>query len=95
METAIASPEGESVGSVAVTYMDGSTDQFPIRYGIDVRSDSDDKAIFRGVREKDRCCARFTLKPKTLKAVSISEANRYSGLKIDGLTLVPLKGKRG
>lgn len=92
--TGLTSPEGEQVGSVFVTYADGTSLETPIKYGLQVRSDSDPKGTFFGVRENDRTCLRIAVLPKAIRSITVSASNRYSGLRVEGISVIPLKGKR-
>lgn len=89
----IESPNAETIGEATLTYQDGTTEKTELRYGLHVRADSDDKATFYGVRDKGRTCLRIPAQAKDLRSITFTAANRYSGLRVDGVTLVPIKGK--
>ena len=94
LSSELPSDTAEKVGEVTVTYKDGTADKVDIQYGLHVRAADDDGATFFGDREKGRTCYRMAVKPKELKSIAFRATNRYSGLRIEGLTLVPLKGKK-
>ena len=85
---------GDKIGELTIAYKDGTLDKTDLLYGLHVRAFDDDGSTFFGERDKGRTCLRLTTKPKELKSVAFHATNRFSGLKIDGMTLLPVKGKR-
>ncbi len=90
----LASATSEKIGEVIVSYQDGTKDITPLLYGLHVRALDQDGGTFFGERISGRTCLRILAKPKELRSVEFKASNRYSGLKIDGLTLIPTKGKK-
>ena len=83
----------EKIGEITIAYKDGTQEKSPIQYGLHVRAADDGAATFYGERKGERTCLRLVTKPKELKSITFQTSNRFSGLKIDGVTLVPIKGK--
>ena len=90
----ISAPMADIIGEVTITYKDGTQEKSPVQYGLHVRSSDDSAATFFGDRKNDRTCLRFNTKPKELKSITFQAKNRFSGLRIDGVTVLPIKGKR-
>ncbi len=90
----VSSPTGESISEMTISYKDGTQDKIPLLYGLHLLAVGETGSTFFGERKLDRTCFRVALKPKELKAVSFQSLNRYSGLRIDGVTLIPIKGKK-
>jgi hypothetical protein len=86
--------QSEKIGEMTVTYKDGTSDKTPILYGLHVRAMGEDGTTMFGDRKNDRTCIFVPLKAKDIKSVSFMAANRFSGLTVQGLTLVPIKGKK-
>lgn len=89
----IEAASSEKVGEITIAYKDGTQERTPIQYGLHVRAASDDQATFFGERTKDRTCLRLTTKPLEVKSITFNALNRYTGLRVDGVTLLPLKNK--
>lgn len=89
----VASPDSERVGEVLLKYKDGTQDKTVLQYGLHVRASDDEGAIFFGLRQNGRTCLRLPVKAKELKSIAFTASNRYSGLRVDGVTLIPIKGK--
>ena len=79
---------------MTITYKDGSQEKSPILYGLHVRAKGEEGSTFFGDRKNDRTCFQVSTKPKEIKSVAIQAKNRYSGLAIEGITLIPIKGKK-
>ena len=90
----VQSKDSAKVGSVELTYRDGTVEKIPLLYGLHVRAVSDDQATFFGIREKDRTCLRLPLQGKEVASIRILAEDRFSGLRLDGVTLIPVKGKK-
>jgi hypothetical protein len=90
----LSGTQAEKIGEMTVTYKDGTQETINLLYGLHVKAFDDDGATFFGERDKGRTCFRFSVKPKELKSISFRATNRFSGLRVEGLTLIPLKGKR-
>ncbi len=90
----VSSPTGESISEMTISYKDGTQDKIPLLYGLHLLAVGETGNTFFGERKLDRTCFRVALKPKELKGVSFQALNRYSGLRVDGVTLIPIKGKK-
>lgn len=90
----IAAGQAERIADMTVTYKDGTQEKVPILYGLHVRAAGEDGSTLFGDRKNDRTCIYVPVKSKELKSVSFTAMNRYSGLRVEGLTLVPFKGKK-
>ncbi|MEI8280845.1 MAG: hypothetical protein WCG75_00425 [Armatimonadota bacterium] len=88
------SADSEIIAEMTLVYADGTQDKSPIYYGHHVRSADDAGSTLFGERKNDLTCFRFKTKPKALKNVTFRSTNRYSGLTINGITLVPFKGAK-
>ena len=84
----------EKIAEMTITYKDGSQEKSPILYGLHVRAKGEDGSTFFGDRKNDRTCFQVSTKSKEIKSVAIQAKNRYSGLAIEGITLIPIKGKK-
>ena len=90
----ISANQAQKIGEMTVDYKDGTQETINLLYGLHVKAFDDEGATFYGERDKGRTCFRFSVKPKELERVEFRATNRYSGLKIEGLTLIPIKGKK-
>jgi hypothetical protein len=90
----VPAQQGEKIAEMTIAYKDGSQDKVSLLYGLHLRAQGESGATFFGERKNDRTCFRTATKPKELKSVTFQATNRYSGLHIDGVTLIPLKGKK-
>ncbi|MEI7986585.1 MAG: hypothetical protein WCI55_13245 [Armatimonadota bacterium] len=90
----VPSPTGEAISEMTISYKDGTQDKIPLLYGLHLLAAGETGSTFFGERKLDRTCFRVALKPKELKGVSFQALNRYSGLRVDGVTLIPIKGKK-
>jgi hypothetical protein len=90
----VQAEKGENIGEIVVNYRDGTQDKSSLIYGLHVLAGSESGSTFFGERSDDHTCLRLNVKEKELKSVKFKAGNRYSGLQIDGVTLVPLRGKK-
>jgi len=78
------------VGQVTVTLRDGRKIEQPIRYGLDVRSESDPAGTLIADRTGTISVVRLDLgiSPVAIGSVTISNRGSYAGLRLRGLTLL-------
>jgi hypothetical protein len=73
-----------------VTLRDGRKIEQPIRYGLDVRSESDPAGTLIADRTGTISVVRLDLgiSPVAIESVTISNRGSYAGLRLRGLTLL-------
>ncbi|OJU65111.1 MAG: hypothetical protein BGO01_06410 [Armatimonadetes bacterium 55-13] len=90
VDTLAKADEGEVVARVLVTTSDGQTVSRDLRYGIDIRTPGDSRAVLRGERAKGVCLVRIPLGKKDVAVTGIRMENRsdYAGLRLFGVTAI-------
>ncbi len=89
----VSATMSEKIGDITIAYKDGTQEKSPILYGLHVRAADDGASTFYGERKNERTCLRLVTKPTELKSITFQASNRLSGIRIEGVTLVPTKGK--
>jgi len=88
VDTESAVDEGETVAVVSVWREDGKRDEFPIRYGRQVRAASDRRIVIDADRGAGLCAVRLPLgrTPVRVTRIQIRSASPYAGARIHAAT---------